>query len=216
MIDRTTLLFALPGFRVLNVTLDPDGGRVVLVESVSTEGGCPSCGVMSSRVKDRPICRLKNLPHGEDFHETVEVHLRMMRYAAARLTLEPPTSAVHIGVPVEGELMRPWTLTHLDFQKLPSKAPVTVDRDHGIEGEVVQSRLGHHGHSAAVRRIPRHFRKPLSIAVSRYVAQLRETPMTWPSLCRCRVSLGASRLNPSLEQGTSPCASTASIRIGRS
>jgi len=64
MIDRTTLLFALPGFRVLNVTLDPDGGRLVLVESVAREGGCPSCGVVSSRVKDRPICRLKDLPHG--------------------------------------------------------------------------------------------------------------------------------------------------------
>ena len=64
MIDRTTLLFALPGFRVLNVTLDPDGGRVVLVESVATDGGCPLCGVMSSRIKERPICRLKDLPHG--------------------------------------------------------------------------------------------------------------------------------------------------------
>jgi transposase len=64
MIDRTTLLFALPGFRVLNVTLDPDGGRLVLVESSAKEGGCPSCGVMSSRVKDRPVCRLKDLPHG--------------------------------------------------------------------------------------------------------------------------------------------------------
>ena len=64
MIDRTTLLFALPGFRVLNVTLEPDGGRLVLVESVAKDGGVPSCGVMSSRVKDRPVCRLKDLPHG--------------------------------------------------------------------------------------------------------------------------------------------------------
>jgi len=58
------LLFALPGFRVLNVTQGPDGGRLVLVESLAKEGGCPSCGVMSSRIKDRPICRLKDLPHG--------------------------------------------------------------------------------------------------------------------------------------------------------
>jgi transposase len=64
MIDGTTLLFALPGFRVLNVTAAPDGGRLVLVESVASEGGCPSCGVLSSRVKDRPICLLKDLPHG--------------------------------------------------------------------------------------------------------------------------------------------------------
>src|SRR5665647_2009793 len=64
MIDRTTSLFALPGFRVLNVTLEPDGGRLVLVESVAKDGGCPSCGVMSSRLKDRPVCQLKDLPHG--------------------------------------------------------------------------------------------------------------------------------------------------------
>jgi transposase len=64
MIDRTALLFAMPGFRVLNVTPEPDGGRLVLVENSAKEGGCPSCGVMSSRIKDRPICRLKDLPHG--------------------------------------------------------------------------------------------------------------------------------------------------------
>ena len=64
------MLFALPGFRVLNVTLDPAGGRVVLVESSASEGGCPSCGVMSSRIKDRPTCRLKDLPHG-----SVPLHL---------------------------------------------------------------------------------------------------------------------------------------------
>ena len=64
MIDGTTLLFALPGFRVLNVTPEPDGGRLVLVENSAKEGGCPSCGVMSSRIKDRPLCRLKDLPYG--------------------------------------------------------------------------------------------------------------------------------------------------------
>ena len=64
MIDRATLLLALPGFRVLNVTLEPDGGRLVLVESLVMEGCCPSCGVMSSGVKDRPVCRLKDLSHG--------------------------------------------------------------------------------------------------------------------------------------------------------
>ena len=64
MIGRAALPFGLPGFRVPNVTLEPDGGRLVLVESVATDGGCPSCGVMSSRITDRPICRLRDLPHG--------------------------------------------------------------------------------------------------------------------------------------------------------
>lgn len=35
MIDRMTLLFVLPGFRVLNVTLEPDRGGMVLPERCS-------------------------------------------------------------------------------------------------------------------------------------------------------------------------------------
>ena len=65
MYDRTSLLFALPGFRVLNVTEDHDGGRVVLVETVASEGGCPSCGVLSTLITGRPTSRVKDLPHGE-------------------------------------------------------------------------------------------------------------------------------------------------------
>lgn len=45
--EPTTLLFALPGFRVLTVELEVDGGRRVLVESEAEEGGCPWCGVLS-------------------------------------------------------------------------------------------------------------------------------------------------------------------------
>ncbi len=51
MSDRTTLLFALPDFRVLDVTLEPDGSRRVLVESVADEGGCPGGGVISGLLK---------------------------------------------------------------------------------------------------------------------------------------------------------------------
>ena len=64
MSDRRTLLFALPDFRVLDVTLGPDGGRRVLVESVADEGGCPACGVLSALIKDRPTSRVRDLPHG--------------------------------------------------------------------------------------------------------------------------------------------------------
>ena len=64
MDDRTTLLFALSDYRVLDVVLEPDGGRRVLVESVADEGGCPACGVMSGLIKDRPTSQVKDLPHG--------------------------------------------------------------------------------------------------------------------------------------------------------
>ena len=62
--DRTTLLFAMPQYRVLDVTLEPGGGRRVVVEDVAEQGGCPACGVLSGVVKDRPTSRVKDLPHG--------------------------------------------------------------------------------------------------------------------------------------------------------
>jgi transposase len=65
MFDRTSLLFALPAFRVLDVSIEPDGGRRVLVESLATEGGCPACGVLSGLIQDRPMSRIKDLPHGQ-------------------------------------------------------------------------------------------------------------------------------------------------------
>ena len=64
MTDATTLLFALPGFRVLQVHSEPDGGRRVLVETVAEQGWCPSCGVASRWVHERPTSRVKDLPHG--------------------------------------------------------------------------------------------------------------------------------------------------------
>jgi len=62
--QATTLLFALPGFRVLDVTLDPGGGRVVLIECTEVEDGCPECGVLSALVKDRPRSRVKDPASG--------------------------------------------------------------------------------------------------------------------------------------------------------
>jgi len=75
-----SLLFALPGFRVLDVSVGPDGARLVLVEDVATEGGCPSCGVASSLVKDRPVCRVKDLPHGV---VALRVSVRKRRFVCA-------------------------------------------------------------------------------------------------------------------------------------
>ena len=59
-----TLLFALPQYRVLDVTPEPGGGLRVLVERFAEQGGCPSCRVLSSVNKDRPVSRVKELPHG--------------------------------------------------------------------------------------------------------------------------------------------------------
>ncbi|WP_353649591.1 ISL3 family transposase [Nakamurella sp. A5-74] len=59
------VLFGLEGeFRVLDAD-HPEPGRVrVLVEAVAVRGCCPGCGTVSSRVKERPLVRLKDLSHG--------------------------------------------------------------------------------------------------------------------------------------------------------
>jgi transposase len=85
MSDRTTLLFALPEFRVLDVTLEADGSRRVLVESVADEGGCPGCGVLSAFIKDRPVSRVKDLPHGS---APLTVWVRKRRFACAEVLCE--------------------------------------------------------------------------------------------------------------------------------
>ncbi len=80
MSDGRTLLFALPAFRVLEVSLEPDGGRRVLVESVATGGGCPACGVLSDWTKDRPTSRIRDLPHGV---VPLRVWIRKRRFVCA-------------------------------------------------------------------------------------------------------------------------------------
>lgn len=51
-------------FRVLDAD-HPEPGRLrVLVEAVAVQGACPGCGTVSSRVKERPLARLKDVSHG--------------------------------------------------------------------------------------------------------------------------------------------------------
>ena len=62
MKDRTTLLFGLGEFTVVDVDrVGADAVRVV-VETVAREAACPECGTVSARVKDRPLRRVKDLP----------------------------------------------------------------------------------------------------------------------------------------------------------
>ena len=77
MSEATTLLFALPGYRVVEVSAEPDGGRRVLVETVLAEAACPGCGVFTGQVHERPVRRLKDLPHGA---VPLRVWVRKRRY----------------------------------------------------------------------------------------------------------------------------------------
>ncbi len=61
MKDRTTLLSGLGEFEVVEVDrLAADAVRVV-IETVAREAAYPECGTLSTRVKDLPLSRVKDL-----------------------------------------------------------------------------------------------------------------------------------------------------------
>jgi transposase len=62
MDDPTSLLFGLDGFRVVDVVRVADEVVQVVIETVDVLARCPGCGVSSSRIKDRPRVRIKDLP----------------------------------------------------------------------------------------------------------------------------------------------------------
>ena len=73
--DAATVLFNLPGYRVLDAVDDPGGGRRVLVEPVDRVGHCPDCGFDSARVHSRPVSRVADVPIGG----RLEVRVRKRR-----------------------------------------------------------------------------------------------------------------------------------------
>lgn len=60
--DAASVLFDLPGYRVVDAVDADDGGRRVRIASTALEAGCPSCGVLSARVHQRVEQRLTDVP----------------------------------------------------------------------------------------------------------------------------------------------------------
>ncbi len=67
MNDATTLLFGLPGLRVITVTQQPDGTRIVdAVTNDPAAATCPECGLVSTSRKENTVTRPKDIPYGVD------------------------------------------------------------------------------------------------------------------------------------------------------
>src|SRR5215213_6076037 len=62
MDETTSVLFGLDDHRVLDVVRVGDRVVRVVIETIEREGACPACGVLSARVKERPLVRLRDLP----------------------------------------------------------------------------------------------------------------------------------------------------------
>jgi transposase len=63
MSDATSVLYGLETeFRVVEVTRLDDAEVKIVIEMPPREGPCPSCGVLSSWIKDRAMVRVKDVP----------------------------------------------------------------------------------------------------------------------------------------------------------
>ena len=75
--EAASVLFDLPGYRVIDAVDRPGQLRQVTVASTAAEAACPSCGVLSSRVHQRVRQRLADVPVAGP----VEVVLVKQRFA---------------------------------------------------------------------------------------------------------------------------------------
>ncbi len=78
MEDGTTLLFDLPGFRVVECYEDEHNQRHAVVMGAAEEHACPSCGVLVTKVFQLREMALKDLPFGQ---RRLRVRWRKRRYA---------------------------------------------------------------------------------------------------------------------------------------
>ena len=60
--DAASVLFNLPEYRVVAVTCDQVGGRVVFIGTPARQAGCPSCGVVTDRVHQQTLQRVRDVP----------------------------------------------------------------------------------------------------------------------------------------------------------
>jgi transposase len=106
--DDTSVLFGLPGVRVLRVDLDGAGGRVVHVETGANTAasGCPTCGVVSTSVKGLVTTAPRDLPYGQAsiavlWHKT---RWRCREATCARLSFTESIEQVPAGWRTTGRL----------------------------------------------------------------------------------------------------------------
>lgn len=61
MEQATSVSFGLDDFEVVRVARVQDRTVRVVIQTRDVAAGCPGCGVVSFRVKERPLCRVKDL-----------------------------------------------------------------------------------------------------------------------------------------------------------
>lgn len=95
--DAASVIFNLPGYRVVDAVDLPMGGRRVKMQPVEIGDGCPGCGVVSARVHAWSVQRVRDVAHGG----RIEVVVRKPRLVCAeaacgRRTFTPTTDQLPV------------------------------------------------------------------------------------------------------------------------
>ena len=90
--DVASVIFNLPGYRVVDAVDLPLRGRRVKVQPVDLDDGCPGCGVVSSRVHAWVEQRVRDIPHAGQVVVVVrKPRLICVEPACGRRTFTPAT-----------------------------------------------------------------------------------------------------------------------------
>jgi transposase len=134
--DAASVIFNLPGYRVIDAMDLPLGGRRVKVEPTVVADGCPDCGVVSERVHAWTERRVQDVPHGG----RVEVVVRQARLlcaeaACGRRTFTPASEQL----PARARCTTRLRAALLDAVIEAGRAVAEVAADHGVAWWTVQA-----------------------------------------------------------------------------
>ena len=134
--DAASVIFNLPGYRVVDAVDLPLGGRRVRVQPVDLADGCPSCGVISVRVHAWMVQRVRDIPHAG----RLEVVVRKPRLVCAepkcpRGTFTPATEQLPVRARCTTRLRTALLSAVIDS----GRAVAEVAADHGVAWWTVQA-----------------------------------------------------------------------------
>lgn len=143
--DAASTIFNLPNYRVIDAVDLPDGGRRVVIAS-TVPPGCPSCGVLATKVHSRRSQQVRDIPvAGAAVVVWAKRRWFCLEPACARGTFAEATEQIPRYARSTTRLRDQVVSTVIT----PGRAASEVARAHGVSWWLVQAAL-----SAAARVLP--------------------------------------------------------------
>ena len=134
--DVASVIFNLPGYRVVDAVDWPLRGRRVKVQPVDLDDGCPGCGVVSSRVHAWVEQRVRDIPHAGQVVVVVrKPRLICLEPGCGRRTFTPATEQL----PVRARCTTRLKTALLDAVISSGRAVSEVAADLGVAWWTVQA-----------------------------------------------------------------------------